>query len=173
MTEETNQEEEIITEEDLAPSAEELAAQEEAKQKAKEAALAAAKITKEKEVEAARVAEEARQQDLKDRYAGLHDHRMASAQLAISNPDLHFNQNILAEKDHNVAEAKILELEAKDQECYAGIQATIHLDRRKEAYKEIDVLLLEALAEKEEGRPERMVEYLEKRAAIREANPKV
>jgi|TARA_R100000482_G_C5131087_1_gene151980 hypothetical protein len=41
--------------------------------------------------------------------------------------------------------------------------------KRVTAYSEIDKDLLEALAEKEEGRPEKMVEYLEKRKKVKES----
>ncbi len=170
MVDET-QEDEIITEEDLAPevvepSKEEIAAQE---AKAKEAA----DIAKAKEIEEARVAEEARQQDLKDRYAGLADHRMAAAQLNISNPDLHFNTFIMAEKNHTMAESLMLELEAMDKKCQAELQATAHLEKRRVEYAQIDILLLEGLAEREAGDETKIKLYNEKRAAIRLKHPKV
>jgi len=44
-------------------------------------------------------------------------------------------------------------------------------DRRKE-YRQIDELLMEALAEKEENNAEKMTEYLVKRQAIKVKFPK-
>mgnify|MGYP003137630086 CR=1 FL=1 len=41
--------------------------------------------------------------------------------------------------------------------------------KKMRAYQKIDKDLLEALAEKEEGRPEKMVEYLEKRKKVKES----
>ena len=41
--------------------------------------------------------------------------------------------------------------------------------KRVSAYRLLDNELLEALAEKEEGRPEKMVEYLEKRKKVKES----
>ena len=164
---------ELIESEVIGPTKEEIAALAEANQKAELEAKEAAEIAKAKEVEEARVVEEARQQDLKDRYAGLVDKNMASAQLNIGNPDLHFNTFIMAEKNHATAEGLMLELEAMDKKCQAKIQLTAHLENRKIEYAQIDILLLEGLAEREEGREEKMKLYNEKRAEIREKYPKV
>ena len=61
------------------------------------------------------------------------------------------------------AKKEILEKEAKEKP----------LLERKNEYLMIDHLLLEAIAEKEEGRPEKMVEYLKLRKKIKEKYPKV
>ena len=71
-----------------------------------------------------------------------------------------FEKKILALEN---AKKEILEKEAKEKPL---------LERRNE-YSMIDHLFLEALAEKEEGRPEKMVEYLKLRKSIKEKYPKV
>ena len=47
------------------------------------------------------------------------------------------------------------------------------IKERELSYSKIDKLLLEALAEKEEGRPEKMIEYLKLREEIKQKFPKV
>ncbi len=176
MTDETTQEDEIITEEDLAPvepTEEELAAQEEANQKAKEEALEAARIAKAKEIEEARVVEEARQQGLKDRYAALIDSKLAAEQLGLCTSDLHFNQFIMTEKNHAKADSLLKELEDMDKACQDNITSVLNLEKRRTEYEKIDKLLLEGLAEKEVGNNTKLQEYLVKRAAIRLKHPKV
>ena len=69
-------------------------------------------------------------------------------------------------------EQKVLKLEAakKEMDDKAERERPM-LDRRNE-YRKIDELLLEALAEKEENKAEKMEEYLKLRAAIKEKFPK-
>tara|TARA_R100000773_G_C4194215_1_gene99003 strand:- start:236 stop:724 length:489 start_codon:yes stop_codon:yes gene_type:complete len=69
-------------------------------------------------------------------------------------------------------EQKVLKLEAakKEMEEEAERERPM-LDRRNE-YRKIDELLLEALAEKEENKAGKMEEYLKLRAAIKEKYPK-
>ena len=69
-------------------------------------------------------------------------------------------------------EQKVLKLEAvkKEMDDKAERERPM-LDRRNE-YRKIDELLLEALAEKEENNAEKMIEYLKLRAAIKEKYPK-
>jgi len=69
-------------------------------------------------------------------------------------------------------EQKVLKLEAakKEMDDKAERERPM-LDRRNE-YRKIDELLLEALAEKEENKAEKMEEYLKLRAAIKEKYPK-
>ena len=69
-------------------------------------------------------------------------------------------------------EQKVLKLEAakKEMEEEAERERPM-LDRRNE-YRKIDELLLEALAEKEENKAGKMEEYLKLRSAIKEKFPK-
>ena len=69
-------------------------------------------------------------------------------------------------------EQKVLKLEAakKEMDDKAERERPM-LDRRNE-YRKIDELLLEALAEKEENNAEKMIEYLKLRAAIKKKYPK-
>ena len=69
-------------------------------------------------------------------------------------------------------EQKVLKLEAakKEMDDKAERERPM-LDRRNE-YRKIDELLLEALAEKEENKAGKMEEYLKLRAAIKEKYPK-
>tara|TARA_R100001509_G_scaffold165036_3_gene144835 strand:+ start:292 stop:675 length:384 start_codon:yes stop_codon:yes gene_type:complete len=70
-------------------------------------------------------------------------------------------------------EKKILALEnAKKEILEKDAIEKVFRDRRSE-YEMVDHLFLEALAEKEEGRPEKMVQYLELRKKIKEKYPKV
>jgi hypothetical protein len=69
-------------------------------------------------------------------------------------------------------ELKVLKLEAAKKEMdEEEVRERPMLDRRNE-YRKIDELLLEALAEKEENKAEKMEEYLKLRAAIKEKFPK-
>jgi len=69
-------------------------------------------------------------------------------------------------------EQKILKIEAAKKEMdEEEVRERPMLDRRNE-YRKIDELLLEALAEKEENKAGKMEEYLKLRAAIKEKFPK-
>tara|TARA_R100000781_G_scaffold106337_1_gene70340 strand:+ start:1384 stop:1884 length:501 start_codon:yes stop_codon:yes gene_type:complete len=69
-------------------------------------------------------------------------------------------------------EQKVLKLEtAKKEMDDKAERERPMLDRRNE-YRKIDELLLEAIAEKEENNAEKMTEYLKLRAAIKEKFPK-
>ena len=69
-------------------------------------------------------------------------------------------------------EQKVLKLEAakKEMDDKAERERPM-LDRRNE-YRKIDELLLEAIAEKEENNADKMTEYLKLRSAIKEKFPK-
>lgn len=69
-------------------------------------------------------------------------------------------------------EKKIIALENAKAEVDAEIQAEKPIRNRRLEYSNIDKLLLEAIAEKEEGRPEKMVEYLRLREEIKQKYPK-
>ena len=69
-------------------------------------------------------------------------------------------------------EQKVLKLEAAKKEIdEEEVRERPMLDRRNE-YRKIDELLLEAIAEKEENNAEKMTEYLKLRSAIKEKFPK-
>ena len=69
-------------------------------------------------------------------------------------------------------EQKVLKLEAAKKEIdEEEVRERPMLDRRNE-YRNIDELLLEALAEKEENKAGKMEEYLKLRSAIKEKFPK-
>ena len=70
-------------------------------------------------------------------------------------------------------EQKVLKLEAAKKEIDDEKKLELPIVNRKKEYREIDEKLLEALAEKEEGRPEKMVQYLKLRKSIKEKYPKV
>ena len=65
-------------------------------------------------------------------------------------------------------EQKVLKLEAAKKEIE---QERPMLDRRNE-YRKIDEMLLEGLAEQEEGRPQMLARYMTLRRAIKERFPK-
>jgi len=69
-------------------------------------------------------------------------------------------------------EEKVVKLEAAKKEVDDEIKRNEPLENRSREYRKIDTLLLEAIAEKEEGRPEKMVEYLRLREEIKQKYPK-
>jgi hypothetical protein len=87
---------------------------------------------------------------------------------------IHYNEEIKSWDKNNLDdfEKKILALEKAKKEI--DEEEAINkpsLDRRR-AYQQIDHFLLEAIAEKEEGRPEKLKEYLKLRAQIKKDIPK-
>ena len=88
--------------------------------------------------------------------------------------EIHRNEEIAKWDRDNLDdfEQKVLKLEAakKEMDDKAERERPM-LDRRNE-YRKIDELLLEALAEKEENKAGKMEEYLKLRAAIKEKYPK-
>ena len=69
-------------------------------------------------------------------------------------------------------EQKILKMEAAKKEMDEEAERVRPMLDRRNEYRKIDELLLEALAEKEENKAEKMEEYLKLRAAIKEKYPK-
>ena len=69
-------------------------------------------------------------------------------------------------------EQKVLKLEAAKKEMDDKEERERPMLDRRNEYRKIDELLLEALAEKEENKAEKMEEYLKLRAAIKEKYPK-
>lgn len=116
------------------------------------------------------IAEINRLEDLKARYENLSDKGIIQA-LGISNPDLHFAQEVLL-ASAEIAESKMVEMEIHYSNFLQSINSQSWLEARQQAYKQIDELLLEALAEQFSGRPEKMEEYLILREQIRLQYPK-
>ena len=69
-------------------------------------------------------------------------------------------------------EQKVLKLEAAKKEMDDEAARNKPSEDRRQEYRQIDELLMEALAEKEENNAEKMTEYLAKRQAIKEKFPK-
>jgi vacuolar-type H+-ATPase subunit I/STV1 len=69
-------------------------------------------------------------------------------------------------------EQKVLKLEAAKKEMDDETARNKPSEDRRQEYRQIDELLMEALAEKEENNAEKMTEYLAKRKAIKEKFPK-
>jgi len=69
-------------------------------------------------------------------------------------------------------EQKVLKLEAAKKEMDDKEERVRPMLDRRNEYRKIDELLLEALAEKEENKAGKMEEYLKLRAAIKEKFPK-
>jgi hypothetical protein len=69
-------------------------------------------------------------------------------------------------------EQKVLKLEAAKKEMDEEAERERPMLDRRNEYRKIDELLLEAIAEKEENNAEKMTEYLKLRAAIKEKFPK-
>ena len=68
-------------------------------------------------------------------------------------------------------EQKIIALENAKVQVDQEIAIEKPKRERRAAYMDIDRLLLEAIAEKEEGRPEKMTEYMKLRAEIKAKYP--
>jgi hypothetical protein len=66
----------------------------------------------------------------------------------------------------------MLVLESAYEMAMLDMQADAWLESRKSEYAKIDNMLLEALAESAEGRPEKMEAYLALREQIKLAHPK-
>jgi len=88
--------------------------------------------------------------------------------------DIHYSREV-AEWDRNDLddfEQKIIKMEAVKKNIDDEAIRNKPLRERREGYKKIDELLFEALAEKENGRPEKMKTYLGLRAKIKKDIPK-
>ncbi len=69
-------------------------------------------------------------------------------------------------------EQKVLKLEAAKKEMDDEAARVKPMEDRRKEYRKIDELLLEAIAEKQENKAEKMEEYLRLRKAIKEKFPK-
>ncbi len=126
-----------------------------------------------RKVEMSRMKEVARVGSLVDRYKMLKDNRTSIDSIFknVSNPDLWLKE-VLSMSDHEKAEKIINVVVAKDSELYQEeLRLKYRKDRARE-YGKLDPMLMEALAEKEEGRPKKMETYLSLRAKIKLNNPK-
>ena len=87
---------------------------------------------------------------------------------------IHYNEEIKSWDKNNLDdfEKKILALEKAKKEIDDEAAKNKPLLDRKKAYQQIDHLLFEALAEKENGKPEKMKAYLTLRAKIKKDIPK-
>ena len=70
-------------------------------------------------------------------------------------------------------EQKVLKLEAAKKEIDEETSKNKVLEDRREEYQKIDHLLFEAIAEKENGKPEKMKAYLVLREKLKKDIPKV
>ena len=112
------------------------------------------------------------EEDLKARFEALDNPQMAGLQIGISNASLFFDQQILANTNHSLADSHLKGLEESEAKIKAS-ELKINIDgARKQEYLKIDQLLHEAIAEKEMGDDSRMKEYIEKRKAIKAKLPK-
>ena len=69
-------------------------------------------------------------------------------------------------------EQKVLKLEAAKKEMDDEAEKNAPLENRRREFRKIDELLLEALAEKQENKADKMTEYLKLRQAIKDKFPK-
>jgi len=80
--------------------------------------------------------------------------------------------NSWLKEDASFLEKKVLKLEASKIKVDAEAAKNKPLEDRKSQYQMIDHLLFEAIAEKENGKPEKMKAYLILRAKIKKEIPK-
>jgi len=87
---------------------------------------------------------------------------------------IHYDEEIKSWDKNNLDdfEKKILALEKAKKEIDDEAAKNKPLEDRKAEYRKIDHLLFEAIAEKENGRPEKMKAYLVLRAKIKKDIPK-
>ena len=122
--------------------------------------------------ELAEIARKKRKADLEKRFEPLV--RNNTYHDRVFGPSFNYKKEILKWDRDNLDdfEQKVLKLEAAKKEMdEEEVRVRPMLDRRNE-YRKIDELLLEAIAEKEENNAEKMTEYLKLRAAIKEKFPK-
>lgn len=123
------------------------------------------------DAENARLAEEARIADLKARFSAMSDIGLLQGVTGISNIHAYFRDSILG-IDKDQAENNMLALESAYEMAESEMNADAWLKNRQSEYAKLDNMLLEALAEDYDGRPEKMNEYLALREQIKLANPK-
>jgi len=87
---------------------------------------------------------------------------------------IHYSEDIAEWDRDNLDdfEQKVLKLETAKKEMDDEVARNKPSEDRRKEYRQIDELLMEALAEKEENNAEKMTEYLVKRQAIKAKFPK-
>ena len=132
--------------------------------------------------ELAEIARRKRKADLEERFRVLMQNNVyylkafgsRSKEINGEKHAIHYGEEI-AEWDRDDLddfEQKVLKLEAAKKEMDEEAERVRPMLDRRNAYRKIDELLLEALAEKEENKAGKMEEYLKLRAAIKEKFPK-
>ena len=129
--------------------------------------------------ELAEIAQRKRKADLEKRFKGLehfHD-SVFGAEVKIINGEKHLihHSERIAEWDRDDLddfEQKVLKLEAAKKEMDDKAERERPMLNRKNEYRKIDEMLLEGLAEQEEGRPQKLARYMTLRRAIKERFPK-
>lgn len=123
------------------------------------------------DIEQDRLAEQARIADLQARFSSMSDSGLLQGAAGISNIHAYFRDSILG-IDKEQAETNMLALESAYEMAESEMNADAWLKNRQVEYAKLDNMLLEALAEDYDGRPEKMNEYLALREQIKLANPK-
>ena len=132
--------------------------------------------------ELAEIARRKRKADLEERFSFLTQNNVyflkafgAKTEVRNGHKFIAHYSDLIAEWDRDNLddfELKVLKLEAaKIEKDYEADKNKPLEDRRKE-YRQIDELLLEAIAEKQENKAEKMEEYLRLRKAIKDKYPK-
>ena len=132
--------------------------------------------------ELAEIARRKRKADLEKRFRPLVENNiyyrkafgLRKKQIKNERHTIHYNDEILEWDRDNLDdfEQKVLKLEAAKKEMDEEEERERPMLDRRNEYRKIDELLLEALAEKEENKAGKMEEYLKLRAAIKENFPK-
>lgn len=92
-------------------------------------------------IEAERLIEVARVQDLKDRISSLYDKRVVEAALDISNIDLYIKKNIFQAEDKVLAEVIMKQFEAADESGRYDAESVKYIESRKSAYRSIEEVI--------------------------------
>lgn len=129
--------------------------------------------------ELAEIARKKRKADLEQRFKGLehfHD-SVFGVETEVINGEkhsIHHSERIAKWDRDNLDdfEQKVLKLEAAKKELDDEAERNAPLEKRRNEYRKIDELLLEALAEKQENKAEKMEEYLKLRQEIKARFPK-
>lgn len=87
------------------------------------------------------IIEAGRLKDLQDRYSNLKDHRAVGAALGISNVDLHVNRDILGNSNTTEAEVLMVLLETTDLVCHEESLVISYSDARLSEYKSIEEII--------------------------------
>ena len=132
--------------------------------------------------EIAEIARRKRKADLEKRFRPLVENNiyyrkafgLRKKQIKNERHTIHYNDEILEwdRDDLDDFELKVMKLEAAKIEMDYEADKNRPLEDRRKEYRKIDELLLEAIAEKQENKAEKMEEYLRLRKAIKDKYPK-